>query len=341
MQPETESRKTVLSLIQPTGTPTLGNYLGALKNWAAVSNDYDCIYGVADLHSITVPTFRENPAQLRKNTLDLYALLIALGIDPEKNILFVQSQVPTHAQLAWILNCYTQYGEASRMTQFKDKSARYGANVSVGLFDYPVLMAADILIYGADYVPIGADQKQHLELARNICDRFNGIYGPVLKMPEPLIGKAGAKICSLQDPLKKMSKSDDNPKAYVSMLDEPNVIMKKIKSAVTDSEAEVCCREGKDGVNNLMAIYSCCTGKTNEEIEAEFRGKGYGDFKTAVGEAVCATLEPIQQRYRELITDKAYLEGCMARGAEAATRLSQRTLSKVMKKVGFYPPARG
>ncbi len=331
-----EKKKIVLSCIQPTGTPTLGNYLGALKNWKNMCEDYNCLYGVADLHSITVPTFRENPQQLKKNTLELYALLLAIGLDPEKNIIFVQSHVPTHAQLGWILNCYTQFGEAARMTQFKEKSQKLEGNISVGLFDYPVLMAADILVYGADFVPIGADQKQHLELARNIVDRFNMIYGGGLKMPEPFIGKAGAKITSLQDPEKKMSKSDDNPKSYISMLDEPNVIMKKIKSAVTDSEACVRYAEGKEGINNLMTIYSCCTGKSYEEIEKEFEGKGYGDFKTAVGEAVCQELAPIQARYKELIADKKYLEECMKKGAEMATRISQRTLDKVMKKVGFY-----
>ena len=340
MENTTEKKKIVLSCIQPTGTPTLGNYLGALKNWKNMCDDYNCLYGVADLHSITVPTFRDNPAQLKKNTLELYALLIALGIDPEKNVIFVQSHVPTHAQLGWILNCYTQFGEASRMTQFKEKSQKLGENISVGLFDYPVLMAADILVYGADYVPIGADQKQHLELARNVCDRFNMIYGNVLKMPEPFIGKKGAKITSLQDPTKKMSKSDDNPKSYISLLDEPNVIMKKIRSAVTDSEACVRYAEGKDGINNLMSIYSCCTGKSFEEIEKEFEGKGYGDFKTAVGEAVVNELAPVQARYKELIADKKYLEECMAKGAEFATRISQRTLDKVMKKVGFYPASK-
>lgn len=333
-----EKKKIVLSCIQPTGTPTLGNYLGALKNWKNMCEDYNCLYGVADLHSITVPTFRENPAQLKKNTLELYALLLALGIDPEKNVVFVQSQVPTHAQLGWILNCYTQFGEAARMTQFKEKSQKLENNISVGLFDYPVLMAADILVYGADFVPIGADQKQHLELARNIVDRFNAIYGNVFKTPEPFIGKAGAKICSLQDPTHKMSKSDDNPKSYISMLDEPNVIMKKIKSAVTDSEACVKYAEGKDGINNLMTIYSCCTGKSFEEIEKEFEGKGYGDFKTAVGQAVIDELAPVQARYKELINDKKYLEECMKKGADLATRISQRTLDKVMKKVGFYQP---
>ncbi len=337
MENTPEKKKIVLSCIQPTGTPTLGNYLGALKNWKNMSDDYNCLYGVADLHSITVPTFRENPAQLKKNTLELYALLLALGIDPEKNIVFVQSHVPTHAQLGWILNCYTQFGEAARMTQFKEKSQKHKDNITVGLFDYPILMAADILIYNADFVPIGADQKQHLEIARNICDRFNMFYGDVLKMPEPFIGKAGAKITSLQEPDKKMSKSDENPKSYISMLDEPNVIMKKIKSAVTDSEACVRYAEGKDGINNLMTIYSCCTGKSFEDIEKEFDGKGYGEFKNAVGEAVVKELEPIQQRYKEIVTDKKYLEECMRNGAEMATKLSQRTLDKVMKKVGFLP----
>ena len=337
MENNQEKKKIVLSCIQPTGTPTLGNYLGALKNWANMCDDYNCLYGVADLHSITVPTFRDNPQQLKKNTLELYALLLALGIDPEKNIVFVQSHVPTHAQMGWILNCYTQFGEAARMTQFKEKSQKHKDNITVGLFDYPILMAADILIYNADFVPIGADQKQHLEIARNICDRFNAIYGEVLKMPEPFIGKAGAKITSLQDPLKKMSKSDENPKSYISMLDEPNVIMKKIKSAVTDSEACVRYAEGKDGINNLMTIYSCCTGKSYDEIEKEFDGKGYGDFKTAVGEAVVKELEPIQTKYKELINEKKYLEECMKNGAEMATRISQRTLDKVMKKVGFLP----
>ncbi len=337
MENTQEKKKVVLSCIQPTGTPTLGNYLGALKNWANMCDDYNCLYGVADLHSITVPTFRDNPSQLKKNTLELYALLLALGIDPEKNIVFVQSHVPTHAQLGWILNCYTQFGEAARMTQFKEKSQKHKDNITVGLFDYPILMAADILIYNADFVPIGADQKQHLEIARNICDRFNMIYGDVLKMPEPFIGKAGAKITSLQDPLKKMSKSDENPKSYISMLDEPNVIMKKIKSAVTDSEACVRYADGKDGINNLMTIYSCCTGKSFEEIEKEFDGRGYGDFKTAVGEAVVKELEPIQAKYKELINEKKYLEECMRNGAEMATRISQRTLDKVMKKVGFLP----
>ncbi len=267
MENNQEKKQTVLSLIQPTGTPTLGNYLGALKNWKNMSDGYDCFFGVADLHSITV---RPNPADLRRRTTEMYALLLALGLDPHKNTVFVQSHVPAHAQLAWILDCYTQFGEASRMTQFKDKSEKHPDNVNVGLFAYPVLMAADILLYQTDFVPIGIDQKQHLEITRNIADRFNGLYGNTFKLPEPFIGKSGAKIMSLQEPNKKMSKSDTNPKAFISVLDDDNTIMKKIKSAVTDSEARVYRKDGKDGVNNLMGIYSCCTGKTDKEIEKEF-----------------------------------------------------------------------
>lgn len=329
----TEKKKIVLSAIQPTGTPTLGNYLGALKNWKTMSDDYDCFYAVADLHSITV---RPEPADLRRRTLEMYALLMAIGLDPEKNVVFVQSHVPAHAQLAWVLDCYTQFGEASRMTQFKDKSEKHPDNVNVGLFAYPVLMAADILLYQADFVPIGVDQKQHLEITRDIAERFNGLYGNTFKLPEPFIGKAGAKIMSLQEPTKKMSKSDTNVKGFISVLDDDKVIINKIKSAVTDSEAKVCFKEGKDGVNNLMGIYSCCTGKSNDEIEKEFDGRGYGDFKQAVGEAVVAELRPVKDEYARLIADKAYLESCMKDGAEKASHFAERTLKKAMKKVGFY-----
>ena len=333
---ELEKKKIVLSAVQPTGTPTLGNYLGAFKNWKIMANDmaqeYDCFYAVADLHSITV---RLQPADLRRQTLEMYAFLLALGIDPEKNVVFIQSHVPEHAQLAWILNCYTQFGEASRMTQFKDKSEKHPKNVNVGLFSYPVLMAADILLYQADYVPVGDDQKQHLEITRDIAERFNGIYGNTFKVPEPFIHKAGARIMSLQDPTKKMSKSDANPKGFISLLDDDNVILKKIKSAVTDSEAKVYYGEGKDGINNLMEIFSCCTGKSFDEIEKEFDGKGYGDFKTAVGEAVIEELKPVKAEYNRLINDKAYLLQCAATGAERASRFAQRTLKKTMKKVGF------
>lgn len=328
-----EKKQVVLSAIQPTGTPTLGNYLGALKNWKNMADGYDCFYAVADLHSITV---RPEPAQLRRKTLEMYAFLLAIGLDPEKNTVFVQSHVSAHAQLGWILNCYTQFGEAARMTQFKDKSEKHPENVNVGLFAYPMLMAADILLYQANYVPIGVDQKQHLEITRNIADRFNGLYGETFTLPEPFIGKTGAKIMSLQEPTKKMSKSDTNAKAFISVLDDTDTIVRKIKSAVTDSEARVYYAEGKDGVNNLMGIYSCCTGKDFAEIEKEFDGKGYGDFKAAVAEAVAAELAPVREEFNRLIADKSYLNACMEAGAQKAARVANRTLRKAMKRVGFY-----
>lgn len=328
-----EKKKVVLSAIQPTGTPTLGNYLGALKNWKNMADDYECYYAVADLHSITV---RPEPAQLRRKTLEMYAFLLAIGLDPEKNTVFVQSHVSAHAQLGWILNCYTQFGEAARMTQFKDKSEKHPENVNVGLFAYPMLMAADILLYQANYVPIGVDQKQHLEITRNIADRFNGLYGETFTLPEPFIGKTGAKIMSLQEPTKKMSKSDTNVKAFISVLDDTDTIVRKIKSAVTDSEARVHYAQGKDGVNNLMTIYSCCTGKDFAEIEKEFDGKGYGDFKAAVAQAVAAELAPVRDEFNRLIADKSYLNACMEAGAQKAARVANRTLRKAMKRVGFY-----
>lgn len=326
-------KQIVLSAIQPTGTPTLGNYLGALKNWKHMADDYECFYAVADLHSITV---RPEPALLRRRTLEMYALLLAIGLDPEKNTVFVQSHVNAHAQLAWVLNCYTQFGEAARMTQFKDKSEKHPENVNVGLFSYPTLMAADILLYQADFVPVGADQKQHLEITRDIAERFNGIYGQTFKVPEPFIGKTGANIMSLQEPTKKMSKSDTNVKAFISMLDDADTIVRKVKSAVTDSEARVYYGEGKDGVNNLMGIYSCCTGKDFAEIEQEFAGKGYGDFKAAVAEAVVEELRPVKAEFDRLIADKAYLTACMEDGAKKASYFANKTLRKAMKKVGFY-----
>lgn len=326
-------KQIVLSAIQPTGTPTLGNYLGALKNWKNMADDYECFYAVADLHSITV---RPEPALLRRRTLEMYALLLAIGLDPEKNTVFVQSHVNAHAQLAWVLNCYTQFGEAARMTQFKDKSEKHPENVNVGLFSYPTLMAADILLYQADFVPVGADQKQHLEITRDIAERFNGIYGQTFKVPEPFIGKTGANIMSLQEPTKKMSKSDTNAKAFISMLDDADTIVRKVKSAVTDSEARVYYGEGKDGVNNLMGIYSCCTGKDFAEIEQEFAGKGYGDFKAAVAEAVVEELRPVKAEFDRLIADKAYLNACMEDGAKKASYFANKTLRKAMKKVGFY-----
>ena len=320
-------------MIQPTSVPTLGNYLGALKNWAAMADGNDCLFAVADLHAITV---RQEPAKLRKQSLEMYALLLAIGLDPEESIIFVQSHVPAHSQMAWLLNCYTQFGEAARMTQFKDKSLKHADNVNVGLFSYPTLMAADILLYQTDFVPIGADQKQHLEIARDIAERFNGAYSPTFTIPEPYIGKKGARVMSLQDPTKKMSKSDPNPKASVSILDTPDEIIKKFKSAVTDSEAVVKYADGKDGINNLMAIYSCCTGKDYDAIENEFDGKGYGDFKVAVAESVIAELKPVQDRYFEIVGDKAYLEKCAVEGAQKASYLANKTLNKAMKKIGFW-----
>ena len=334
--PQEGRKKVIFSAIQPTGVFTLGNYIGAVRNWGRLQEDYRCIYCVADLHAITV---RQDPAQLRRHTLEAYALLMACGIDPEKSILFIQSHNPHHAECAWVLSCCTQFGELSRMTQFKDKSARYADNINAGLFTYPVLMAADILLYQADLVPVGVDQKQHLELCRDVAGRFNHAFGDTFTLPDGYIPKAdeGARVMSLQDPSKKMSKSDPNPKGYVSILDEPGVIMKKFRSAVTDSEARVAYAPGKDGINNLMSIYSVCTGKSLPAIEEEFAGKGYGDFKTAVGEAVAETLRPIRERYLELSADKAYLEACYRRGAEQAMAISGRTLAKVYKRSGFLP----
>lgn len=328
----TEKKPIVLSMIQPTSIPTLGNYLGALKNWKAMSDKNDCLYAVADLHALTV---HPDPAKLRQQTLEMYAMLLSIGLDPEESIVFIQSHVNAHAELAWILNCYTMFGEASRMTQFKDKSQKHADNVNVGLFAYPVLMAADILLYQANYVPIGADQKQHLELARDIAERFNNLRGQTFTLPEPYIGKVGAKVMSLQDPTQKMSKSDPNPKASISILDTPDVILKKFKSAVTDSEAVVRYAEGKDGINNLMSIYSACTGLDYEAIEKEFEGKGYGDFKVKVAEAVIEELRPVQENYAKYMQDKAYLMQTAAAGAEKASRLANRTLYKAKKKVGL------
>ncbi len=328
----TEQKKKILSLIQPTNTPHLGNYLGAMCNWIKMQDEFDCTYGIADLHSITV---RQDPAKLRAQIKESYALLIAMGLDPERSTLFVQGHNPHHSELAWILSCYTQFGELSRMTQFKDKSQKHPDNINAGLFTYPVLMAADILLYQADLVPVGQDQLQHLELARNIVQRFNGIYGDVFTMPEGYVTKATAKVMSLQEPTKKMSKSDENPNASVWVLDDKDTIMRKFKRAVTDSESEVCAREGKDGIINLMSIYGAVTGKTFDEIESEFKGKGYGDFKTAVGEAVADKLAPMQAEFKRISADKGYIENCMKQGAEKAYRVSRKTLQKVQKKVGF------
>jgi len=325
-------RKNIFSGVQPTGVMTLGNYVGAIRNWVALQEDYNCVYSVVDMHSVTI---RQDPAALRENTLRCYALLIACGIDPEKSTLFIQSHVRTHAELCWLLSCYTPYGELSRMTQFKEKSKSHPDNINTGLLVYPVLQAADILLYQADLVPVGADQKQHLELSRNVAIRFNGLYGNTFAVPEPFIPKEGGKVMSLADPTKKMSKSDANPKGFVSILDKPDTIIKKFKSAVTDSEARVAFEEGRDGICNLMTIYSQFTGKTMDEIEADFAGKGYGDFKVAVGEAVVAQLSPVQAEFERLAADKAYLTQCCKRGAERALELSAPTLEKAYKRVGF------
>ena len=331
---ENVQKKIIFSGIQPTGVFTLGNYLGALQNWVKLQDEFRCCYSVVNMHAITV---RQDPKELRENTMAAYALLLACGVDPEKSVLFVQSHVKAHAELSWVLSCSTQFGELSRMTQFKDKSQRHPENINCGLFTYPVLMAADILLYQANLVPVGIDQKQHLELARDIAQRFNSSYGNTFAIPDGYIPKETAKIMSLQEPTKKMSKSDDNPKSYISILDTPESIVKKFKSAVTDSDAVVAYREGKDGINNLMSIYGAVTGKDFNAIEAEFAGRGYGDFKTAVGEAVAASLRPVREQFSALMTDKAYLENCYRAGAEKAESIAARTLEKVYKKIGFLP----
>lgn len=328
-----EKRKRILSGIQPTGTPTLGNYIGAVRNWALLQPDYDCLYMVADLHALTV---RQVPAELRRRTRELAALLLAVGIDPQNHILFAQSHVPAHCELSWVLACNTQFGELSRMTQFKDKSAKHPDNVNGGLFTYPVLMAADILIYNADLVPVGQDQTQHLEIARVIANRFNGVYGDTFTLPEGYVPKAGAKIMSLSEPTKKMSKSDTNVNSFVLMTDDKDTIVRKFKRAVTDSDGQVRFeRETKPGVSNLMAIYSTFTGKTMEEIEAEFAGKGYGDFKLAVAEVTADALAPVQAEYNRILADEEYVDTVLKDGAARAARIANRTVSKVYRKVGL------
>lgn len=327
-----KDKKVVFSGVQPTGMLTLGNYLGAIKNFSSFSDEYRCYYCVVDMHAITV---RQNPAELRRRTYDTLALYIACGLDPEKNVLFVQSHVPAHAELAWVLDCYTMFGELSRMTQFKDKSAKNADNINAGLFTYPTLMAADILLYQAELVPVGDDQKQHLELSRDIANRFNGVYGETFVVPEAYIPKTTARIYSLADPTKKMSKSDENENAVIRILDERDVIIRKFKRAVTDSGCEVRRGEGKEGIMNLMSIYGAVTGKSPDEIESEFSGKGYGDFKLAVGECVADALCSVREEFARLSADKKYLEEVMARGAEEASRAACRTMSKVRRKVGF------
>ena len=325
-------KKVLFSGMQATGNLTLGNYLGALKNWITLSDEYECFYSVVDMHSITV---RLDPATLRKRARALLTLYIAAGLDPEKNCIYYQSHVSGHAELAWILNCYTYMGELNRMTQFKDKASKHADNINAGLFTYPVLMAADILLFQSDVVPVGIDQMQHLELTRDIAQRFNAVYGDVFTVPEPYIGKVGAKIMSLQDPTRKMSKSDENPNASIYLMDDPDTIIRKCKRAVTDSEAQILYRDEQPGVKNLIDIYSACTNRPPQDVVKEFDGKGYGEFKLAVGEAVVSVLKPLQEEVARLEKDKAYIDSIIKNNAEKANYYALKTLRKVQKKVGF------
>ncbi len=325
-------KKVLFSGMQATGSLTLGNYLGALKNWVSLSEEYECFYSVVDMHSITI---RQDAPQLRKRARDLLTLYIAAGLDPEKNCIYYQSHVSGHAELAWILNCFTYMGELNRMTQFKDKAARHADNINAGLYTYPVLMAADILLYQTDVVPVGNDQLQHLELTRDIAQRFNSIYGEVFTIPEPYIGRVGARIMSLQNPSKKMSKSDENPNASIYLMDDPDTVIRKCKRAVTDSEGVIAYREEQPGLRNLIDIYCACTDRTPEETVKEFDGRGYGEFKMAVGEAVVGVLKPLQERYVRLSQDKELIDRVIKENAEKAGYYAQKTLRKVQKKVGF------
>ncbi len=329
---EGAKRRVIFSGIQPTGNLTLGNYIGALRNFKLLEDEYDCLYSIVDMHALTV---RQDAAELRKACLKVMSLFLAVGLDPKKSLIYFQSHVPAHAELAWVLNCYTYMGELSRMTQFKDKSQKHADNINAGLFTYPVLMAADILLYQSDLVPIGADQKQHLELARDVAERFNGVYGKVFTVPEAYIPKVGGRVMSLQEPTRKMSKSDPED-TYIAMLDAPEIIRKKLRRAVTDCDGTVRFDpEAKPGVSNLMSILSTLTGQGFESIERDFEGKGYGAFKDAVADAVIAALSPIQARYHKIISDKAYLGEVMTTSAERAAHLAARTMSKVRKKVGL------
>lgn len=331
-----ENKKTLFSAVQPSGVPTIGNYVGAINNFVKLQNEYNCIYSIADLHCLTV---KQEPAALRQATLGLLALYIACGIDPEKCIMFVQSHVHEHAELTWILNTITYPGELNRMTQFKDKSRSHADNVNMGLMDYPVLMASDILLYGTSVVPVGADQKQHIELTRDLAIRFNSRYSDTFIVPEGIIPKYGAKIMSLADPTKKMSKSDENLNAYISMFDDTDTIIRKFKRAVTDSDTKICFDpENKAGISNLLTIYSVFAGVSIDEAVKQFEGKGYGDFKLKVGEAVAEGLKPITEKRIQLLNDKAYLNQVMISGAERASRIARKTLSKVYRKVGLYKP---
>ncbi len=325
-------RKVIFSGIQPTGNLTLGNYIGALRNFKLLEDEYDCLYSIVDMHALTV---RQDPAELRKACLKLMSLYLAVGLDPKKSLIYFQSHVAAHAELAWVLNCYTYMGELSRMTQFKDKSQKHADNINAGLFTYPALMAADILLYQTDLVPIGADQKQHLELSRDLAERFNGVYGNVFTVPEAYIPKVGGRVMSLQEPTRKMSKSDPED-TYIAMLDAPEVIRKKLRRAVTDCDGIVRFDpENKPGVSNLMSILSTFSGQSFEAIEKDFEGKGYGAFKDAVADAVVETLSPIQAKYNQIISDKLYLSEVMTGSAERAARLAARTMTKVRKKVGL------
>ena len=327
-----DGKKSLFSGMQATGNITLGNYLGALRNWVTLHEEYECFYCVVDEHSITV---RQDPAELRSRARKLLMLYIAAGLDPEKNCIYYQSHVSAHAELAWILNCFTYMGELNRMTQFKDKAQKHADNINAGLFTYPVLMAADILLFQSDVVPVGADQMQHLEITRDIAERFNSIYGDVFTIPEIYLGKAGARIMSLQDPSRKMSKSDENTNASIYVMDSPDDIMRKFKRAVTDSEGCVAYRAEQPGIRNLIDIYCAATGKTPEETVREFEGRGYGDFKTAVGESVVSVLKPVQDEYARLTKEKAYVDGIIKANAEKASYYANKTLRKVQKKIGF------
>jgi tryptophanyl-tRNA synthetase len=325
-------KKSLFSGMQATGTLHLGNYLGALKNWVEFEDEYECFYCVVDMHSITI---RQNPAELRKKARALLTLYIAAGLDPEKNCIYYQSHVPAHGELSWILNCYTYMGELNRMTQYKDKAAKHADNINAGLFTYPILMAADILLFQSDIVPVGDDQKQHIEITRDIAQRFNSIYGDVFTIPEPFIKKSGARVMSLQEPMKKMSKSDENPNASIYLLDDTDTIIRKFKKSVTDSDNQILYSKDKPGISNLIEVYGIASGKTIADIEKEFDGKGYGDFKIAVGEAVANMLRPIQDRYEELSKDKSYIDQIIKSNGEKAEYFANKTLRKVQKKVGF------
>ncbi|HEY5575327.1 MAG TPA: tryptophan--tRNA ligase [Clostridiaceae bacterium] len=330
-----DKKKVIFSGIQPSGNLTIGNYYGAIKNWVKLQDEYDCFYCVVDMHAITV---RQEPMDLRRRTLEVLSLYVAAGVDPDKNTLFIQSHVPAHAEIAWLLNCYTYIGELSRMTQFKDKSARYGdASVSAGLFDYPALMAGDILLYNTDLVPVGIDQKQHIELTRDLAERFNNAYSPTLNIPEIYLGETGAKVMDLQEPAKKMSKSSDNPNSYILMMDPPEVIRKKISRSVTDSIGVVKYNDEQPGIKNLMTLMNCATGMSFEDMERKYEGQGYAQFKIDVAEALIEDLGPIQKKALELVEDKAQLEAIYRKGAEKASAVANKTVRKMMKKIGFIP----